>query len=267
MGRRWWLFRSWPLTIMAAEDQARVSDLMKAHHYYIGASAEVRCTRSLDRLGIQRAAWPSAPGDQQLALSDSPRRPAQAWFPHALPVRAPSGSPASVMTCSWRRPLLPRADPGHGLPRRQLDRSRAHPRLRPRWGRLQRARTAQARVPSPPVPHRAGPAARRRSRSPSAAWSAEGDAHRRTDAISPRVLPEHRRSSPPSGLAPCSADGTGAGRRRDVVRHARLQGDEQMDRRSRPQGIAALPRAAPRRPDRPPSLSAMSSLLIRVDPA
>ena len=55
------------------------------------------------------------------------------------------------------------AVPGHGLPRGQLDRGRTHPRLRLRRGRLQRARQAQAGVPSSPAAGRAGPARGRRS--------------------------------------------------------------------------------------------------------
>ena len=80
-----------------------------------------------------------------------------------------------------------------------VDRGRAQPRLRPRRVGLQRARAAQACVPSSPVPGRADPAAGRRSRSPPATWSAQDDAQRRTDAMPSRVLPGHRRSPPPPG--------------------------------------------------------------------
>ena len=55
-------------------------------------------------------------------------------------------------------------------------------------------------------------------------------------------------SPPPAGAAPRAPYGAGASGRRDPVRHARLQGDQRMGRRPRPQGAGTLPRAPPRRP-------------------
>ncbi len=53
-------------------------------------------------------------------------------------VHAPSGQRLACLLRSRRAPggalRRPRALPGHRLPRRQLDRGRAHPQLRLRWG-------------------------------------------------------------------------------------------------------------------------------------
>ena len=143
----------------------------------------------------------------------------------------------------------------------------AHPRLRPRRVRLPRARAAQAGVPSSPVPARAGPPARHRSRPPSTTWSAQDDAQRRTDAIPSRVLPEPRRSPPPRGPASraptvlaLAAAATLCG----------MRGYKAMSEWVDDLSPKVLQRFGVRRRDgrhRPPSLSAMRRLLIRVDPA
>ena len=125
------------------------------------AGAEVSRTRPPDRLGLRRPVRPSAPRYQQRALPDPPRRPAQPWLPGALAVRAPSGArlagPLRPRSVAGRDVRGPGALPGQRLPRRQLDRGRAQPRLRPRGVRLQRTRAAQAGIPFIPCPGPRGP--------------------------------------------------------------------------------------------------------------
>ena len=127
----------------------------------LGTGAEVRCARSLDWLGPRPSVRSSSPGHQQLALPDPARRSAQSRLAGAVFVHAPSGEgladPLRSRRAAGGDVRGPGTLPGHGLPRGQLDRGRAHPRLRSRWGRLQRARTAQARVPSSPCPAPRGP--------------------------------------------------------------------------------------------------------------
>ncbi len=56
-------------------------------------------------------------------------------------------------------------------------------------------------------------------------------------------------------------------RRRDAVRHARLQGDRRLARQLSPRGLQRFRVRRRDGRDRPPGLSAIRSLLIRVDPA
>ncbi len=56
-------------------------------------------------------------------------------------------------------------------------------------------------------------------------------------------------------------------RRRDAVRHARLQGDRRLARRLSLRGLQRFRVRRRDGRDRPPGLSAIRSLLIRVDPA
>ena len=102
---------------------------------------------------------------------------------------------------------------------------------------------------------------------PPATWSGEDDAQRRTDAIPSRVLPRHRRPPSPPGPAPCSAHGAG------LSPPPRRCAACAATRRSANGSTISVPRVLQRfrvrRRDgqyRPPSLSAMRSLLIRVDP-
>ena len=136
----------------------------------LGAGAEVRGARPLDWLGVRRPVRPSAPGDQQLALPYPPRRPAQPRLASALVVHAPPGERLAgalrSRSATGRDFRGPGSLPGHRLPRRQLGRGRAHPRLRARRARLPRTRAAQAGVPSSPVPAHAGPPARHRFSTP-----------------------------------------------------------------------------------------------------
>ena len=142
--------------------------------------------------------------------------------------------------------------PGHGLPRGQLDRGWAHPRLRPAAGPA----TARTRGPSwcsfIPCASARGPACAPPISTPVCymEWP-----RMTLTAAQMRSLPACFQNlddpPPPRGPAPRAPHGAGAGRRRDAVRHARLQGDERMGRRPQPQGVAALRRAPPRRPAPP----------------
>ena len=69
------------------------------------------------------------------------------------------------------------------------------------------------------------------------------------------------------GRRPRPAHGPRARRRRDAVRHARLQGDRRLARRLSPRGLQRFRVRRRDGRDRPPGLSAIRSLLIRVDPA
>ncbi len=69
------------------------------------------------------------------------------------------------------------------------------------------------------------------------------------------------------GRRPRPAHGPRARRRRDAVRHARLQGDRRLARRLSPRGLQRFRVRRRDGRDRPPGLSTIRSLLIRVDPA
>ena len=157
--------------------------------------------------------------------------------------------------------------PGHRLPCCQLDRGRAHPRLRSRGARLQRTRAAQACVPSSPVPDRAGPA----PGGPSRPHPRHGVPKTMPSTAQMRSLPaffqdiddprrrQGRRHALPTVLALATA--------------ATLRGMRGYKAISEWVGDLspkALQRIRVRRRDgcyRPPGLSAIRSLPIRVDPA
>ena len=117
------------------------------------------------------------------------------------------------------------------------------------------------------MPGRAGPVAGRPSRPPPATWSAQDDAERRTDAITPEFFQDiddprrrqGRRHALPTVLA-LATTATLCG----------MRGYKAISEWVDDLSPKVLQRFRVRRRDgqyRPPSLSAMRSLLIRVDPA
>ena len=220
----------------------------------LGAGAEVRRPRPLDRLGLSHAVRPPALARQQQPLPDpAGLARAESGLAGAGAVRTAAGGglagalrpPARAAGDLRRSGALPR----HGVPRRELDLRRAHARLPSRARRLQR-RPGRAEAGLRP------PLGRRRAGAPDPARTPphrpprrpEGHDLRRHHAFPARPLRRHRRPAPPPGPAPSAVCGARHRRRRHAVRRARLQGHGRMGRRP----VAARPRAvplpAPRRP-------------------
>ena len=269
--------------LVAAHDEARFRALMQAHHY-LGALPGIGET--LRYVAHHRGQWLALVVFSAPALKCAAR---DRWIGWSFGVQfdrlhlltnnsrflllpgAPRNLGSRVLSLCTRRLVSdwparfahpaarrnvrrPSPLPRHRLPRRELDRGRAHPRLPPPAPRLQLPRTctAQARVRPSPVPARAA-----RCAPPISTPACDMESPRCSAPHRCAVLPPH--SALPTVLALATAATLCGMRGYKAI-------SEWVDDLS----PKVLERFRVRRRNgqhRAPSLSAMRSLLIRVDPA